>query len=117
MKHMPDQPSKPRPMRIMDWLVVGLVVCAVLLPMAMAPAAPDARSRFENAATVLALAGCILMLSWMWFGDGARSKVWDFLPPFWPWSRYAAGPVSRWVIVILLVAGTLAGVISSRFSQ
>ena len=104
-------------MRVMDWLIVGLVICAVILPIAMSSAGPDARLRIENAAMVLAATGCALLLSWMSFADGARSKVWSFLPPFWPWSRYAAGPVSRWVIVILLVAGTVMGIVSASLSR
>jgi heme/copper-type cytochrome/quinol oxidase subunit 1 len=117
MKPMPDHTPEPRPMRVMDWLVVSLVICAVILPMLMASASPDARPRIESAAMVLAVAGCVLMLAWMSFADGAHSKVWSFLPPFWPWSRYAAGPVSRWVIVILLVAGTVMGIFSARFAR
>ena len=113
---MPDQTPEARPMCVMDWLIVGLVICAMILPMAMVSASPDARPRIENAATVLAVAGCVLLLSWMSFADGARSKLWNFLPPFSPWSRYAAGPVSRWVIVILLVAGTVMGILSARFA-
>ena len=103
-------------MCVMDWLIVGLVICAVILPLAIASANPDARPRIENATTPLAVAGCVLLLSWMSFADGARSKLWSFLPPFWPWSRYATGPVSRWVIVILLIAGTVMGIFSARFA-
>ena len=117
MKPVPDQTPEPRPMRVMDWLIVSLVICAVVLPLAVSSVAPDTRPRLEKAATALALAGCVLLLSWMWLGDGARSKLWSLLPPFWPCGRYAAGPVSRWVIVILLVAGTLMGIISSRLAQ
>jgi len=104
-------------MHLIDLLVVGLVICAVLLSMAMALAGSYTRPWIVNAATVIALAGCVLMLSWMAFADGAHSKVWSFLPPFWPWGRYAVAPVSRWVIVILSIAGTLMGIVSSRLAQ
>lgn len=117
MNSMPHQTPQHRPMRIMDWLVVGLVACAVVLPIAMASAGSDVRVRVEPAVRIFAFSGCVLLLSWMWFGDGARSTVWNFLPPFWPWSRYAAGTVSRWIIVILLIAGTLMGIVSSRVAQ
>jgi hypothetical protein len=104
-------------MQAMDWLVVGLMVCAVILPLAMVSASPGARQTIEAAATVLAVAGCVLMLAWMALAGGAHSKLWDFLPPCWPWGRFLSGPVSRWVLVLLLVSGTVMGILSGRFAK
>jgi hypothetical protein len=98
----------------MNWLVVGVVVCAVVLPLVMDSASSDTRHTVEAAGTVLAAAGCLLMLSWMGLADGARSKLWDFLPPFWPWGRFACTSVARWVLVLLVVAGTIMGIVSHR---
>jgi hypothetical protein len=104
-------------MRMMDWLIVALVVFAVVLPFLMTSASADRRLTLEIAATWLAVTGCVLMFSWMWFADGARSRVWRWLPPFWPWGRLLTGTASRWCLVVLLILGTLLGILSERFSR
>ena len=112
---MRERAQDTRPMRTMDWLIVTLVVFAGGLPLLMATASADRRQTLLTAATGLAAAGCVLMLSWMWFADGARSRVWRWLPPFWPWGRYLTGTGSRWSFVVLLILGTVLGILSERF--
>ena len=114
---MREQIQETRPMRPMDWLIVALVACALVLPFLMASATADARQTVQTAATALAAVGCVLMLSWMWFADGAHSKLWSWLPPFWPWGQYITGTVSRWGLVVLLVLGTVCGILAERFSR
>lgn len=111
---MHEVSKQPRAMRTIDWLVVSLVGCAVVLPAAIASTDPEHRQLIERAATILAFAGCALLLSWMWFADGAHSNVWRWLPPFWPWSRYLTSTVSRWCLVVLLVLGTITSIVLSR---
>jgi len=94
----------------MDWFIVALVACAVVLPFLMASANPDGGRQIVQAATsTLAALGCVLMLSWMWFADGAHSRLWSWLPPFWPLGLYLTGTVPRWGLVGLLVLGTVLG--------
>lgn len=114
---MHEQEQKSRPMRTMDWFIVALVICAVALPFLLASTRIDSRQPIETAGNVLAAVGCVLMLSWMWFADGAHSRVWNWLPPFWPWGRILTGTVSRWGLVVLLEIGTVLGILSERASR
>jgi len=54
---------------------------------------------------VIILAGCGLLLFWMLLGQGARSSLWKWLPPFvlMPVQR----AMWRWVVVGVLIGGTL----------
>src|SRR6188474_2687590 len=106
--------QKTRSLRVMDWIVIALVGGAVAFPFLFASADMDRRPTLESLATFIAALGCVLLVSWMWFTDSAHSSVWRWLPPFWPWSRYLSGTVSRWCFVALLVLGTVLGIISSR---
>src|ERR1017187_5200016 len=112
---MSEQAQECRPMRTMDWLIVALIITAVVLPCFMASASAERRQTLETVASGLAVAGCVLMFCWMWFADGARSRVWQWLPPFWPWGRLLTGTASRWGLVVLLILGTVLGVLSERF--
>jgi len=98
----------------MDWFVVALIAGAVILPALLVLADADRRQIVERAATVFAAVGCVLLLSWMWFADGAHSCLWRWLPPFWPWSRFLTTAPSRWCLVALLVLGTVLGIVFSR---
>ena len=110
---MDEQAPRSRPMMGIDWLIVALILCAVLLTFVPT----GHREQLESAVTALAVVGCALLLSWMWFADGAHSAIWGWLPPFWPWGRYAKGTISRWIIVVLLVLGTVVGIISDRVAR
>ncbi len=101
-------------MRVMDSLIVLLVACAVVLPVTLASASDSRRQGLELVVAGVALAGCVLLLGWMSFADGAHSSIWRWLPPFWPWGRIFTGPLSRWAIVVLLVFGTLLGIFYAR---
>ena len=110
---MQEQTTKSRPMKAMDWLIVTLVASAVVIP----TVSPQSVQQMNTALVALAIFGCVLMLAWMAFGDGAHSKVWSWLPPFWPWGRRLTGATSRWVIVLLLVLGTITGIITDWLSK
>jgi hypothetical protein len=100
-------------MDLMDWLIVALVVFAASLPFAGA----DRLQSFQNFLTAGPIAVCALLLTWMLFADGAHSGVWRWLPPFWPWGRFLIGTAARWGLVLLLVVGTVMGIISARFAR
>src|SRR6185312_17331457 len=110
---MSDQAHQSRQMGILDWLVVALVVVAVLLPFRR----PEQLQKLNAVLAGFAIFGCFVMLAWMSFGDGAHSKVWSWLPPFWPWGGFLHGAISRWGLVLLLVAGTVCGIMAERFSR
>lgn len=102
-------------MRMVDWLIVALIACAAVLPFLVISAGAHSRQTIQVVAAVLGVIGCVVMLSWMWFADGAHSKVWSWLPPFWPWSEVFTGVASRWAFVVLLVLGTVFGIVSTLF--
>ncbi len=93
--------------------MIALIVFAASLPFL----GPDRLRLLENVLTLVAVFGCVLMLSWMSVADGARSRLWRWLPPFWPWGYFLTGAVARWGLVLLLVAGTIMGIISGRFAR
>ena len=97
----------------MDWFVVALIAGAVILPALLVFADADRRQAVEGAAILLAAVGCVPLLSWMWFADGAHSCLWRWLPPFWPWSRFLTTTLSRQFLVALLVLGTVLGIVFS----
>mgnify|MGYP006919285337 FL=1 len=111
---MHESTQQPSPMQILDWFVFALVAGALILPFLFASADADHRHSIDRAATVVAALGCVLLLSWMSFADGAHSVLWRWLPPFWPWSRYLTSKISRWCLVVLLVLGTVLGIVFSR---
>jgi hypothetical protein len=57
---------------------------------------------------------CSLLVARM-LGGGARSPIWNWLPPLWPWGRLVSSPTGRWIVVLALVAGTIAGIVSLIF--
>lgn len=56
----------------------------------------------------LGLGECALLLLWMALG-GKRSSLWNWLPPFCFFPKVLW---IRWLIVIALAAGTVAGIIT-----
>jgi hypothetical protein len=110
---MSGQARKNRPMKILDWLLVALVAFAILLPFFAA----EKLQQWDAALNGIAIFCCLLMLVWMWLGDGARSPVWNWLPPFWPWGRILSGAISRWGLVLMLIAGTVCGILAEKFSK
>ncbi len=109
-ERMQEQIPDSRPMRVMDWLIVVLFAIAILLPLAILSSSGTRRATWEMAGNALAIIACVVLLSWMYFADGAHSRVWRWLPPFWPWGRHVTAPVGRWCIVLLLILGTLAAI-------
>jgi len=100
-------------MKVLDWTIVALVALAVLFPI-VAIEHLQKRNAIMNG---IAISGCILLFVWMWLGDGARSKIWNWLPPFWPWGRILSGRISRWALVLFLIAGTVCGIVSKSLSK
>ena len=111
---MHESTQQPRPMQILDWFVFALVAGALILPFLFASADADHRHSIDRAATVVAALGCVLLRSWMSVAEGAHAVLWRWLPPFWPWSRYLTSKISRWCLVVLLVLGTVLGIVFSR---
>jgi len=110
---MSDQSRQSRPMKLLDWLIVALVVFAFLLPVF----AIKQIQKLDAIVNGFAIVGCVLMLLWMWRGDGAHSRIWNWLPPFWPWGRTLKGSISRWALVLFMIAGTACGVVLGRISK
>jgi formate hydrogenlyase subunit 3/multisubunit Na+/H+ antiporter MnhD subunit len=100
-------------MKIPDWLIIALIVCAAILPFI----SPERLQQMKSVLVAIAIFGCVLMLAWMWFADGAHSKIWRWLPPFWPCGWCFTGTGSRWVVVVLLILGTVMGIISQWLSR
>ena len=99
---MHESPQQSRPMRTMDWFIVTLIAGAVILPALLVSADAGPRQFVEGAAILLTAIGSVLLLSWMWFADGAHSCLWHWLPPFWPWSRFLTTTLSRQCLVAFL---------------
>jgi hypothetical protein len=114
MNEVTPDSAQSRGMRTMDWFVVALVAGAFFLPPMLASADTNHRQILERAATILAVIGCVFLLSWMWFADGAHSCLWRWLPPFWPWSLFLTSTLARWCMVTLLILGTILGIIFSK---
>jgi hypothetical protein len=110
---MKEHIADSRPMSVIDWFVVALVVMAIALPFLIASVGTAARATWMSAGNALAILGCVLLLSWMAVADGAHSRVWRWLPPFWPWGKHVTAPAGRWIIVVLVILGTLLGVFST----
>lgn len=53
---------------------------------------------------------CVLLLLWMSLG-GQRSSVWNWLPPFCFFRTVAW---TRWLIILMLIAGTIAGMVGKH---
>jgi hypothetical protein len=68
----------------------------------------------ERVAVALGFAYCSLLIGWM-LGDGAQSPLWNWLPPLWPWGWVVQSRVGRWIVVLALTAGTIAGIVSVLF--
>ena len=58
----------------------------------------------------LAILECVLLLVWMGLG-GQTSSLWNWLPPFCFFPKVLW---VRWLVIIGLVGGTLAGMILSQ---
>ncbi len=60
-----------------------------------------------------AVLACVVLLLWLIKGDGARSNLWNWLPPFVCFRHF--GSLGRSVLVILMVLGTLGGIVAILF--
>ncbi len=58
--------------------------------------------------SAIALAECALVLLWMCLG-GQRSNLWDWLPPFCVFPKVLW---IRWLVVVVLIGGTIAGIVA-----
>ena len=52
----------------------------------------------------------IFIVIWMLNG-GAKSVLWNWLPPFWPWGDILKSEKSRWFLIIFMILGTVTGFI------
>jgi len=62
---------------------------------------------------VLAIAQCLAILLWM-FKGGQRSKLWDWIPPM---CMFRPAVWKRWLFVVLLIGGTIAGIIGMHIAR
>jgi len=62
---------------------------------------------------MIAVFTCIILALWILIGNGANSKLWDWLPPFVFFK--SMGIYVRPFLVFLLIAGTLVGLIGALF--
>jgi multisubunit Na+/H+ antiporter MnhB subunit len=61
---------------------------------------------------VAAILANAILLIWMCCG-GKRSRLWNWLPPFWFFRKFP--PWFRWVLVLGLIGGTLTGMLARAF--
>jgi len=94
-----------------DWLVLADIAAILLLCIGSAATRSPPTPTVVHIADALAAPSCVLLLVWMWRG-GATSPLWNWLPPFWPWGRRVQSSAGRWLVVLALVAGTVAGLCS-----
>jgi hypothetical protein len=67
-----------------------------------------------RAIDILALITIVTLVVWMRVGGGAGSQLWEWLPPFWPLGSTCRSVFARWLIVILLILGTMLGMLSEH---
>ena len=93
----------------LDWAVVVTVTVPIvwITSSALRDAPVDMKAVFPIAAPFSMLA-CALVVVWMVKG-GAKSQLWHWLPPFWPWGRAVTSPSGRWLVVLAMVGGSVAG--------
>jgi hypothetical protein len=58
--------------------------------------------------SAIGLGECALLLLWMCLG-GQKSHLWDWLPPFCFFPKVIW---VRWLIVVALIGGTIAGIVA-----
>jgi len=102
-----------RPMRAMDFIVaVSLLLTIVASACATFVKDQPALNRWLDSHFLIigavGLGECALLLVWMALG-GQRSNLWNWLPPFCFFPKVLW---VRWLIVIALAAGTVAGIIT-----
>ena len=95
----------------MDRVVAALLLAMLLLIVLSWFSNLIAKFLFESAWSLAhSVAICVAMTAWMVKG-GATSKLWNWLPPLWPWGYVAKSYVTRWILVAVLIAGAMTGVI------
>jgi len=58
---------------------------------------------------MLTIAGCVLLLVWIFYGGGTESPLWKYMPPFC--LLRISRPLSRKLVVVLIVVGTIAALV------
>lgn len=101
------------PVRLLDiYIAISLLTVLVASVIASFAADQDSLQRWLNnnfrLLVGVAVMQCLLMLLWMLLG-GYRSVVWELLPPF---CFFRPVIWVRWVIILMLIGGTIAGMVS-----
>jgi len=60
----------------------------------------------------IGIVGNLYLLVWVMTGNGTKSKLWNWLPPFWPVGKMFSSQRTRFIIVILIVLGSTIGFLS-----
>gem|GEM_PF-2486151 len=114
---MSDEPLTPnrKALRALEFFIV-LGLSLIMLWSIVAAFIEDqvARKRWLEQYDIIlgpiAILECCLLLIWMCLG-GQNSKLWNWFPPFCLFPKVLS---VRWAVIILMILGTLIGVISSK---
>jgi len=110
---MSTNQTTPRAMRVLEVLIaVSLLMIMALSALATFVKDQTALNRWLDGHSLIlgavGLGECAPLLLWMVLG-GQRSNLWNWLPPFCFFPKVLW---IRWLIVIALAAGTVAGIIT-----
>jgi glycerol uptake facilitator-like aquaporin len=99
----------------LDRAIVGLTLIVVIWTFAGSQFS-ESRAVYERVAIGFSVAYCSLLITRMLSG-GAQSPLWNWLPPLWPWGRIIQSNTGRWIFVIVMLAGTVAGIVQILFPR
>jgi glycerol uptake facilitator-like aquaporin len=97
----------------LDRAIVGLTLVVVIWTFA-GPQLSESRAVYERVAVGFSVAYCSLLIARM-LGGGAQSPLWNWLPPLWPWGRIVQSNTGRWIFVLVMLVGAVAGTVSVLF--
>ena len=110
-------------MKKLDWAVLMVLIASVIFGVIAQSTqslthTPTGTVRHIPAVILLialpsAVLACVVLLLWLVKGDGARSNLWNWLPPFVCFRHL--GCMGRSVIIIVIVLGTLGGIVAFLF--
>ena len=110
---MSTRQTMSKAMRALEVLIaVSLLLIMVLSALATFLKDQTALNRWLDSHSLIlgavGLGECALLLLWMALG-GQRSSLWDWLPPFCVFPKVLW---VRWLVVIVLIGGTIAGIVA-----
>jgi len=113
---MSDEPFTPKKkaLRVLE-LFIAITLLLILVLSIVATFIKDQAAlqrwlqQHEIILNAIAILECCLLLLWMCLG-GQRSQLWNWLPPFCLFPKVLW---VRWLVIIGLIAGTLAGMFAA----